>query len=235
MDLQGIIFAVSVVVSVLLAVLGVSVKRQEKRDEKELQAELKTAEDLAYLQPLPTVSVSSEIKKARGVRDSDAISEDDKELLKRFKDKAQNSATVGRLLNVYAIQIEKYQQQTRNRASWSFIAALAAMFAGMSFVLWGGFFILSKEGIDHTLAGSSISAIGGGISAYITKTFLDVHKLSINQLNHYFKQPVINEKILMAQQLADDIDDDSFRAKSYEKIINTIMSVIDSNNTVDNE
>ena len=44
-----------------------------------------------------------------------------------------------------------------------------------------------------------IAAIGGAISAYITKTFLDVHKVSLQQLNRYFAQPVINDHILMAQ------------------------------------
>ena len=64
---------------------------------------------------------------------------------------------------------------------------------------------------NHVTAGASISAIGGGISAFITKTFLDVHKLSLTQLNGEFRQPVLNDNILMAQRLSDEVDDQDVR------------------------
>ncbi|WP_197477824.1 MULTISPECIES: hypothetical protein [unclassified Marinomonas] len=94
----------------------------------------------------------------------------------------------------------------------------------------GGAFILNDTGTDNVAAGAAISAIGGGISAYITKTFLDVHKLSLTQLNKYFKQPVINDNILMAQRLADEVDDIEVRKESYKSIISSITGLIDANN-----
>jgi len=141
----------------------------------------------------------------------------------------ENAIAMGRLFNLYSKQIEKYQQETRTRASWSFVFAIISMFLGMAFVFWGGTFILSDTGTDKVAAGAAISAIGGGISAYITKTFLDVHKLSLTQLNKYFKQPVINDNILMAQRLADDVDDTEVRKESYKNIIDSITGLIVEN------
>ena len=153
--------------------------------------------------------------------------------IKKIIDESQGALVMGRLFNLYSKQIEMYQQQTRNRASWSFIFAIVAMFLGMGFVFWGGAFVLSEDGANHVVAGSAISAIGGGISAYITKTFLDVHKLSLTQLNRYFQQPVINDHILMAQRLTEEVDDKEFKKKNYEKIIDSVTALIDSNDTTD--
>lgn len=153
------------------------------------------------------------------------------EQVKKVVEDSQNAIAMGRLFNLYSKQIEKYQQETRTRAraSWSFVFAIISMFLGMEFVFWGGTFILSDTGTDKVAAGAAISAIGGGISAYITKTFLDVHKLSLTQLNKYFKQPVINDNILMAQRLADDVGDSDVRKESYKNIITSITSLIDEN------
>ncbi|EJL6677220.1 hypothetical protein V9K54_003381 [Vibrio cholerae] len=149
------------------------------------------------------------------------------EKVRKVVEDSQRAIDMGRLFNLYSKQIEKYQQETRTRASWSFVFAIVSMFLGIGFVFWGGTFILSDSGTDKVAAGASISAIGGGISAYITKTFLDVHKLSLIQLNKYFKQPVINDNILMAQRLADEVGDEAVRKESYKEIIESITKLID--------
>ena len=143
---------------------------------------------------------------------------------------SKDGIKIERLFDLYSKQIEKYQQETRTRATFSFFFAILSMSAGMGFMFWGGSFILADPSANHVAAGAAISAIGGGISAYITTTFLDVHKLSLNQLNRYFTQPVINDHIVMAQRLAEDVKDDEVRKKSYEKIVSSITALIDATN-----
>ena len=142
----------------------------------------------------------------------------------------QQHNVLGNLFNLYSKQIATYQLETQSRATWSFIFAILAMCAGMAFMFWGGQIVLADPNANHVAAGAAISAIGGGISAYITKTFLDVHKLSLTQLNRYFTQPVINDHIVMAQRLAEDVKDDEVRKKSYEKIVSSVTALIDSTN-----
>lgn len=61
------------------------------------------------------------------------------------------------------------------------------MFFGFGFVFWGGQHTLTQTSWDHLAAGSAIAAIGGSISAFITKTFLSVHKLSLQQFKSIFR------------------------------------------------
>lgn len=146
-------------------------------------------------------------------------------------EESKSAISMGRLFNLYSKQIEKYQQETRSRATWSFIFAITAMCAGLGFIGWGGSVLLTAtEGIVLA-AGGIISTVGGAVSGYIAKTFLDVHKLSLKQLNRYFQQPVLNDHILMAQRLADESDDAETRKRAYEKIIESITTLISRDTT----
>jgi hypothetical protein len=140
-------------------------------------------------------------------------------------DRAQASLQVGVLFDLYSKQIEKYQTETQARAGWSFIFAILAMFAGLGFVIWGGSVIFTSGDWQKVAAGSAISAIGGAVSAYITKTFLDVHRLSLLQLNRYFRQPVLNAYVLTAQRLADQVDEPEAKRMAYAEIIARVVGL----------
>jgi ABC-type multidrug transport system fused ATPase/permease subunit len=132
---------------------------------------------------------------------------------------------IGKLFNLYHSQIDKYQQETQSRATTSFTYAVFAMLAGLAVLVWGGFILVYGGVSDHLISGSVVSAIGAATSAYITKTFLDVHKLSLIQLNHYFKQPVLNSHILTAQRLSDVLNGRS-KTKAFEDIIDKVVKLI---------
>ena len=100
------------------------------------------------------------------------------------------------------------------------------MFAGFGFIIWGGSVLLNAKETIVLAAGGLLSTVGGAVSGYITRTFLDVHKLSLAQLNHYFGQPVLNDHILMAQRLADESGDPQTRKEAYKIIINCIAGLI---------
>jgi hypothetical protein len=149
--------------------------------------------------------------------------------IERLIEEERNAVQMGKLFNLYNKQIEKYQTQTQTRASWSFIFAIVAMVAGLALVVWGGSSIMYGNGWTNVAAGSILSAIAGCISAYITKTFLDVHRLSLIQLNHYFHQPVLNAHILTAQRLADQLPEGPSRQKAYQEIIMKVSDLISAN------
>lgn len=125
-------------------------------------------------------------------------------------------------------QIELYHQETRSRARWSFAFAVVTMAFGFVFVIKGGMVLLTATEKIVLAAGTIFSAAAGTVSGYIAKTFLDIHKISLKQLNEYFQQPVINDHILMAQRIADESNDGETRKKVYEKIIESITKLIDA-------
>src|ERR1700674_478926 len=96
------------------------------------------------------------------------------------------------------------------------------MLAGLAFVCWGAHNIIGRE----ILGGASIAGIGGTLSAFITKTFLNVHKLSLGQLNRYFRQPVINANIISAQRLADQLNSQDLKEGAYLEIIDSVVRLI---------
>lgn len=134
---------------------------------------------------------------------------------------------------LYLKQIEQYQEETRARAFWSFSLAILAMFLGFAFIYWGGSVLLNSNESLALAAGATISTIGAAASGFITKTFLEVHKLSLSQLNLYFRQPVINDHIMMAQRLAEGVEDKKIRQEAYLKIIDATISLIRKDITID--
>ncbi len=49
-------------------------------------------------------------------------------------------------------------------------------------------------------------------------------------LRYFLAKPVINDHIVMAQRLAEDVKDDELRKKSYDKIVSSITALIDATN-----
>ena len=146
-------------------------KKQREQKVEQAEKEAFKAVPAAVLQRVQEILETQEDLQARAQEVSKII------------DESRQAILHGNLFNLYNKQIERYQDETRSRASWSFYIALIAMFFGFAFVFWGGYYILAQTGWDHLAAGSAIAAIGGSISAFITRTFLDVHRLSLQQLN----------------------------------------------------
>jgi len=138
----------------------------------------------------------------------------------------RDALQIGNLFDLYNKQMERYQTETIARAGWSFIFAIIAMVAGLGFVVAGGAYGLAASGWEHVGAATAISGIGGGVSAFITKTFLDVHRLSLTQLNHYFRQPVLNSHVLTAQRIADQMMDRPTRDRCYQEILTAVVALI---------
>jgi hypothetical protein len=139
-------------------------------------------------------------------------------------EESQRILQIGSLFDLCNKRIEKYQAETEARARWSFYFSVIAMIAGLSVVLFAAKVLLKTP----TWEGASVAAIGGAISTFITKTFLDVHKLSLQQPNHYFRQPVLHSHILTAQRLADQLPDQNAKQDAYKSIINKVLELINA-------
>ena len=214
------------IIANLLAIIGALVAisykiRRDIQEAKKADTKVSEAEKNAF-QTIP----ESVVTKTKELLNSQENLEQRTIEIEKIVLANQAALQMGGLFNLYNKQIERYQTETQSRAEWSFIFAIVAMVAGLAFVFWGGVHIIAGDDWQHVAAGSAISTIGGSISAYITKTFLDVHRLSISQLNHYFRQPVVNANILTAQRVADLISDDKTRQEGYQKILYSVIALI---------
>jgi hypothetical protein len=160
------------------------------------------------------------------LKDSQTTLEQQANQLSELIRTSQAALQVGNLFDLYSKQIEKYQTVTQARAGWSFFFAIFSMIIGLGFVVFGGAYMLTNPSWELATVAAAIAGIGGSIGAFITKTFLDVHRLSLSQLNHYFRQPVLNAHILTAQRLADQIGDNMAKQKAYEQILTNVVVLI---------
>lgn len=129
-------------------------------------------------------------------------------------------------------QTVAYQVETRARARSSFMSAILAMFMGMVFVIAGGACVIllpGKQGWEPAAAGPPITVFGSVLSGFIAKTFLDVHKISLKQLNRYFQQPVLSWHILSAGRIADALGagDNQEGREALESILTKVSDLIE--------
>jgi hypothetical protein len=136
------------------------------------------------------------------------------------------------LLELYNNQIEKYQADTQQRATISFFFAILAMSTGIGFVVWAGSYSITSDSVLKTVGTAAISTVGVTLSAYITKTFSDLHRVSLEQLNRYFRQPVLNEHVLTVERLAEQLSDGA-KESAYVRLIDKILSLMADGNLAD--
>ena len=141
--------------------------------------------------------------------------------------KTHGSKNNAALFDLYNNQLTSYQDETKARASRSFTYAIIAMAVGLGFLGAGMYYLFEKaETISDFAGGSIISVLGASFSAYITKTFLEVHKYSLGQLNRYCQQPLISEMILTAQRIGDRVEDKDGKDDAHLAIINTLLGIV---------
>ena len=224
---EGFFVTGPILVVVVTFVIFVAQMRYTQREQNRVRGRLEKAEATAFTEGPARLE-----EKIRNLTESHDGLEQKAQKIDQLLKESQDAIRSGHLFNLYNKQIEQYQLQTKLRASWSFFAAMIAMVSGLAFVFWGGSVMLIGGETIKLAAGGSIATIGGAVSAFIAKTFLDVHRLSVGQLNRYFQQPVINDHILMAQRLADDIGDDDARKRAYELVIGSVSSLIYSSSQI---
>lgn len=214
--------SITTVITAIISFLSVVAKVLiDRRDFQQAQRRVLEAEREAFAaKPGQRDADSGELQKSQDQLEKRANN------LHRTIERAESRLRAGVLFDLYNKQIEKYQTETQQRASWSFFVAILAMAAGLGFVMWGGTVVLTGENWKDVAAGSAVSTIGGTISAFITKTFLDVHRLSLSQLNRYFRQPVVNSHVLTAQRIAEQIDDADTRRSTYARIALQVTAMI---------
>ena len=172
-DLQDLVKYVGVIAALLFTILGKLVT--DFLEAKRARDRVLKAENEAYKSaPEAFAQRTDELRKSQATLEQQARE------LSQLVHSSQAALQVGNLFDLYSKQIEKYQTETQARAGWSFIFAIVSMFAGLGFVVLGGAHILTNPGWEHVAAATGISAIGGAVGAYITKTFLDVHRVCIH-------------------------------------------------------
>ncbi len=111
------------------------------------------------------------------------------------------------LVNFNRVLLEKYHGIATRQANKSFVSSLIAMGVGLAVLV--GAFVASMQynALGERVFIGSLAALSTVFIGYLSKTFLAVYDRSLQQLNQYFNQPVLNGYFLTAERIAERLDD----------------------------
>ena len=116
----------------------------------------------------------------------------------------------------------RIQKETRVRAKLSFYGAIVSALLG--FLLIGVGIVLLWQG--NLASGSLISLVGSAISAFITKTFLRIHEISLQQLNR-FSMPALTEILSVVEKTIESLKDPNRRDEARVAAIEAFLRVLE--------
>jgi hypothetical protein len=110
-----------------------------------------------------------------------------------------------KLITVNRQQMEGYQALTRGQAKTSYRWSQAALGVGLLALIGGVLVTLSTSGVANKTAVAGLTAIAGALSSYVARTYLRIYERTLQQLNFYFRQPLVTSYILTAERVANKI------------------------------
>lgn len=142
--------------------------------------------------------------------------------VRRAAAKVEDALSLPNLFGFNRTLMEEYHSITKGQSERSFRYSQIASFVGL-FILAGGavvVFVPVSDLVKIAIAG--LAGLGTILSGYISRTFLRSHELSIQQLNNFFRQPLVSNYLLMAERLANDLSTEA-RSEAQLRIIEQII------------
>ncbi|MFJ8073113.1 hypothetical protein ACIQ7Q_03975 [Streptomyces sp. NPDC096176] len=172
---------------------------------------------LLILLALGTTLVVRERRKA-------ALKREEQKLLENAADRLKEHMELASLVNFNRILLERYHGIATKQANKSFVSSIAAMAVGLAVLI--GAFVASmhynSQG-ERVFIGS-LAALATVFVGYLSKTFLAVYDRSLQQLNQYFNQPVLNQYFLTAERVVERLDG----PRREELLTQIVLDVLDT-------
>jgi len=82
--------------------------------------------------------------------------------------------------------------------------------------------VILPAGMHTQLLLGFLAVTGGGLSAFLGRTYIHVYERSLQQLNEYFDQPLLNSYLLSAERIIDGMDE-RYRDRAYGAVIDRLL------------
>jgi hypothetical protein len=147
-----------------------------------------------------------------------------REKAKQASDELSDASKLTEMLKANRKQMEAYDELARVQARESFRNSQIAIAVGLFVLVSGAFVALLVDTTASKVTTATLTALGGLLSGYISKTFLRVYERAQQQLTFFFQQPLINSYILAADRLIERMDND--RDKEFSRVVGHVMEVL---------
>ena len=111
-----------------------------------------------------------------------------------------------RLVNANRALLDEYQRPVRAQARTSYVYSQVAILVGLIVLVAGAMIALLATESAARLAVAGLAGIGTALAGYVARTFLRVYERAQEQLNYYFREPLITSYLLTAERLAEKLD-----------------------------
>jgi hypothetical protein len=104
----------------------------------------------------------------------------------------------------------------------SFVSSQVVTFFGFALIIAVGIVAARADTVAGAVSAGAVGVIGGGLSAYISSTFMKAQADAGAQLRQFFFQPVEFARVLAAERLLEGMDD-ADRSKARSAMIMKMM------------
>ncbi|MFJ8990543.1 hypothetical protein ACIRQH_09235 [Streptomyces sp. NPDC102279] len=139
-------------------------------------------------------------------RRREAARQKEAERLDSAADQLRERMELPSLVNFNRVLLEQYHGIATKQANKSFASSLAAMAVGLVVMVVAFYASMQFTATGERVFIGSLAALATAFVGYLSKTFLSVYDRSLQQLNQYFNQPVLNQYFLYAERVADGMD-----------------------------
>ncbi|MFD0378681.1 hypothetical protein [Streptomyces sp. NPDC127112] len=110
------------------------------------------------------------------------------------------------LVDFNRILLERYHGIATKQANKSFYSSLGAMIVGLLVLIVAFAASMQFNALGERIFIGSLAALSTVFIGYLSKTFMVVYDRSLQQLNQYFNQPVLNQYFLSAERIVDRLE-----------------------------
>ncbi|MFD9619718.1 hypothetical protein ACFWB2_20885 [Streptomyces virginiae] len=127
------------------------------------------------------------------------------------------------LVNYNRVLLDQYHGIATKQANKSFNSSLGAMVVGLAVLVAAFYASMQFTAAGERIFIGSLAALSTVFVGYLSKTFIAVYDRSLQQLNQYFNQPVLNQYFLSAERIVERINPD-LRDELHAEIVRDILA-----------
>jgi hypothetical protein len=130
------------------------------------------------------------------------------------------------LVELNRIMLDRYHQIATDQADQSFKSSRRAMAIGYTSLIVAFVAVPLLPGVGTKVAVAGLGAVGATLSGFLSRTYLRVYDRSLDQLNNYFNQPLVNSYYLTAERLIQAYSESSGNELVKEFVRNVLTNAM---------
>ncbi|TMK58364.1 MAG: hypothetical protein E6G51_02885 [Actinobacteria bacterium] len=153
------------------------------------------------------------------------LEQEQREQLRADRDEQISPGELGELLAANRALLDEYQKPVRAQARTSYLYAQIAILIGLAVLVIGAVMVLVTGEAAARISVASLAAVGVAISGYVARTYLRVYDRAQEQLNYYFREPLVTSYLLTAERLAEKLRGGR-RQRAYASMVEEIVRFV---------